>query len=142
MRTKIFWDTNLFIYLFQSDPRFGARVAYLRKKSLDRGDEIFTSALAIGEILAGTYRDKKAEDAERIREGILGAGVRVLPFDSRAMDIFGRIRAKHRTSAADTIHLACAATEGMDLFLTNDHDLPKLLIPGIKFIAGLDTNLL
>jgi len=58
------------------------------------------------------------------------------------MDTFGRIRAKYRTSAADTIHLACAATAGIDLFLTNDNQLPKLHIPGIKFIAGLDTNLL
>jgi predicted nucleic acid-binding protein len=58
------------------------------------------------------------------------------------MDVFGRIRANHRTSAADTIHLACASVAEIDLFLTNDRDLVKLHIPGIKFIAGLDTSLL
>jgi predicted nucleic acid-binding protein len=139
--TKIFWDTNLFIYLFQDDPKFGARVASLRKKSLERGDELYTSALAVGEVLAGVYRDKTPADADRVRAGMMQS-VRILPFDERSMDMFGQIRAKQRTSAADTIHLACASVAEIDLFLTNDRDLPKLHISGIKFIAGLDTNLL
>jgi predicted nucleic acid-binding protein len=140
--TRVFWDAMLFIYLFQRDPIFGKRVAQLRKRSLERGDEICTSALAIGEVLAGAYRDKNAEDAARIRGGILAAGINILPFDSSTMDSFARIRAQHRTSAADSIHLACAANAGVDLFLTGDKQLLKLHVPGIKFIAGLDTNLL
>ena len=123
--TKVFWDTMLFIYLFQADPTFGPRVAYLRNRSLERGDEIYTSALAVGEVLAGVYRDKTAVEASRIRTNIVSAGVRILPFDSNAMDTFGRIRASHRTSAADTVHLACAATAGIDLFLTNDKAIAK-----------------
>lgn len=140
--TRVFWDTMLFIYLFQADPKFGSRVASLRRRSLERGDEICTSALAIGEVLAGVYRDKSAIEATQIRNGIQKAGVRILPFDSGAMDTFGRIRAAHRTSAADTIHLSCAAAYGVDLFLTGDKALQKLHIPGIKFIDGLDTSLL
>ena len=42
----------------------------------------------------------------------------------------------------DSIHLAYAAIAGVDLFITNDKDLPKLHFPEIKFIAGQDTNLL
>jgi predicted nucleic acid-binding protein len=140
--TKVFWDAMLFIYLFQGDPTFGPRVAELRKKSLERGDELYTSALAVGEVLAGAYRDKTEAEAARIRIAIVKAGVRILPFDGNALDVFARTRAKHKTTAADTIHLACAAVAGIDLFLTNDRQLRKLHIPGIKFIAGLDTNLL
>ncbi len=140
--TRVFWDAMLFIYLFQRDPAFSGRVAQLRKRSLQRGDEICTSALAIAEVLAGAYRDKSPDDAATIRGGIHAAGIKVLPFDSSTMDSFARIRAQHRTSAADSIHLACAATAGVDLFLTGDKQLLKLHVPGIKFIAGLDTNLL
>ena len=140
--TRIFWDTMLFIYLLQDDPQFGGRVRYLRARSLERGDEICTSALALGEIFAGVHRDKTEADAVLVREGILKAGVRILPFDGTVSDVFGRIRATHRTTAADSIHLACAAVTGVDLFLTGDKDLVKLHIPGIKFVAGLDTNLL
>jgi predicted nucleic acid-binding protein len=140
--TLIFWDTNLFIYLLQDDPTFGERVRYLRARSLERADQICTSALALGEVLAGVHRDKSPEDAIRVRDGILRAGVRILQFDSAASDTFGRIRATYRTSAADSIHLACAATTGVDLFLTADKELRKLHIPGIKFIDGIDTQLL
>lgn len=139
--TRVFWDTMLFIYLLQDDPVFGERVRYLRKRSLERGDQICTSALALGEVLAGVYRDKTAADAIRIRDRILQAGVRILPFDLSASDRFGAIRATHRTSAADTIHLACAGAAGIDLFLTGDADLLKLRVDGIKFIAGINTDL-
>ena len=40
------------------------------------------------------------------------------------------------------IHLACAATAGTDLFLTNDHKLVGKIVPGIQFIAGLESNIL
>jgi len=43
----------LFIYLMEDDPAFGERVSQLRARSFERGDEICTSALALGEILAG-----------------------------------------------------------------------------------------
>jgi predicted nucleic acid-binding protein len=132
----------LFIYLLQDDPVFGKRVKYLRKRSLERGDEICTSALAVGEMLAGVYRDKTPADAIRVRDGILAGGVRILSFDLSATDAFGRIRSTHRTSAADSIHLACAASAGVDLFLTGDKQLTKLHVPGIKFIDSIDTQLL
>jgi predicted nucleic acid-binding protein len=132
----------LFIYLLQDDPQFGERARYLRKRSVERGDEICTSTLALGELLAGVYRDKTPADATRIRDGILAAGVRILPFDLSASDAFGRIRSTHRTSAADSIHLACAGAAGVDLFLTGDKQLVKLHVPGIKFIDSIDTQLL
>jgi uncharacterized protein len=139
--TRIFWDSMLFIYLFQKDPTYWERVAFLRKRSIERDDEICTSHLALGEILAGAYRDKDETTARAIREGMTKANIRLLPFDEQSVDLFARIRAEHRTAAADSIHLACAASFGVDLFITGDEKLLKLRVPGIKFIVGIDTNL-
>jgi predicted nucleic acid-binding protein len=69
------------------------------------------------------------------------ANIRLLPFDQQSVDLFARIRAEHRSTAADSIHLACAASVGVDLFITGDKKLLKLRIPGIKFIVGIDTDL-
>ena len=68
--------------------------------------------------------------------------VKILPFDLSASSRFGFLRAKYRKSAADTIHLACAAVAGVDLFLTGDKALLNLHVDGIKFIAGINTDLL
>ena len=138
---RIFWDSMLFIYLFQKDPAYWARVTSLRRQSVERGDEICTSHLALAEILTGAYRDKDEATAQRIREGMAKANIRLLPFDQNSVDLFARIRAEHRTTAADSIHLACAASFGVDLFITEDKKLLKLRVPGIKFIVGIDTDL-
>jgi len=65
----------------------------------------------------------------------------VLPFDLEAAEAYSRIRAEHNVSPADAIHLACAVQARVELFLTNGRQLGRLHIPGIHFIASLDTNL-
>lgn len=139
--TRIFWDSMLFIYLFQKDPAHWERVAFLRRESLKRGDEICTSYLVLGEVMAGAYRDKDEATATAIRDGMNKANIRLIPFDLPAVELFARIRAEHRTAAADSIHLACAASLGVDLFITEDKKLQKLRIPGIKFVVGIDIDL-
>lgn len=41
-------------------------------------------------------------------------------------------------TAPDAIQLACAATAGVDLFMTNDDRLSRRLVPGVKFITSLE----
>jgi predicted nucleic acid-binding protein len=48
------------------------------------------------------------------------------------------IRAETRVRQADGIHLATAAAAGVDLFVTNDDKLQKLVISGIRFFADVD----
>lgn len=49
--SRIFWDTNLFIYLFEDKGGRSERVAALRQRMIEREDELLTSALTLGEIL-------------------------------------------------------------------------------------------
>ena len=49
--SRIFWDSNLFIYLLEDHPEFSQAVADLRRKMLERGDQLLTSALTLGEVL-------------------------------------------------------------------------------------------
>ena len=49
--SRIFWDSNLFIYLIEDYSELGARVAALRKRMLERCDLLYTSALTVGEVL-------------------------------------------------------------------------------------------
>ena len=49
--SRVFWDTNLFIYLFEDYGTLSQAVAQLRSKMLVRGDQLLTSTLTLGEIL-------------------------------------------------------------------------------------------
>ena len=49
--SRVFWDTNLFIYLFEDYGDLSRRVTEIRVRMLTRGDDLLTSALTLGEVL-------------------------------------------------------------------------------------------
>ena len=140
--SRVFWDTMLFIYLLEAEPAYSNRANHLLQRMIVRGDSIYTSNLALGEILAGAERSKDPERPRIVRETLDAFGLTYLPFDENAVMPFSRLRAQSRIKAADAIHLACAAAAGIDLFLTNDQQLTRLHVPGIQFIADFNTPLL
>lgn len=140
--SRIFWDTMLFIYLLEGHPADHKRVLYLLNRANDRGDVLYSSYLALGELLAGPMRLAKFGKESEIQEVLKEFGFTFLPFDEGAVAPFSRLRAIEKLKIADSIHLACAASAGIDLFLTGDKQLMRLHVPGIQFIADFNTPLL
>lgn len=136
--SRIYWDTMLLIYLFEDHPTFSARVRHLLERTRRRGDSLFTSYLALGEVMAGAEKSPTPQKALAVREVIREMGFSCLPFDEGAVAPFSRLRSKEKLRVADSIHLACAASGGIDLFLTGDKQLTKLDVPGIQFIADFN----
>lgn len=140
--SRVFWDSMLFIYLVENNPKYFKRSQYLFERSLERGDELFTSHLVLGEVLAGAAKSPDSTKTFRIREIANEMGFTALPFDERAVLTFGELRAKRRLKIADSINLACASAARIDLFLTGDTQLPGLHVPGIQFVSNFETNIL
>ncbi len=136
---SIFWDTMLFIYSFEDHPAYADRVESLRRRMLDRGDQLFTSALVVGEIQIKPAETGDRQMMERYREAFHSPAITVIPFDQQAAEIYARIRGDRTISRPDAIHLACAASRNINLFITNDKRLLGKNIPGIDFIASLET---
>ncbi len=65
--SRVFWDTNLFIYLFEDYGPLSKAVVRLRSKMLDRGDQLLTSTLTLGEILVKPIERHDSELCRRIR---------------------------------------------------------------------------
>ncbi len=138
--SRIYWDSMLFIYWLDDNPLLAKRVASIHSRMQERKDKLITSAVTLGEVLAGAYRKGPASRADELRKVLLGLLSEVVPFTVETADCYARIRGSTGISSPDAIHLACAATAGTDLFLTNDKNLVGKIIPGIQFIAGLDSN--
>ena len=139
--SRIYWDSMLFVYWLEDHPVHAPRVEQLHERIRMRSDTLCTSTFALGEILTGLYREGEAEIARQTQQKLRAALVELIPFTAETAEHFGRIRAAGRVSPADAIHLASAAQFGVNLFLTNDRRLSRLIVPGIDFIAGMDTNL-
>jgi predicted nucleic acid-binding protein len=135
--SRIFWDTNLFIYLMEDYGKLSKVVLELRKNMLMRGDQLVTSALTLGEILVKPSEEGNAELCRKYEEAITRAAL-LLPFDLKAARIYASIRRDRSLRAPDAVQLACAAAAGVDLFITNDRRLQRKRIDGIHFIVSLE----
>lgn len=136
--TRIFWDTNLFIYLFEDYGSHSKGVVSLLAKMEERGDELLTSAITMGEVLVQPWA---AGDMDRCTqyENALRSHATIVPFDIKASRSYAQLRAQPRkVSPPDAIQLACAAAAGVDLFLTNDVRLHGMRVDGIHFITSVD----
>lgn len=139
--SRIYWDTMLFIYWLEEHPVFAKRVDQIHQRMKERHDQLITGAFTLGEVLAGPYRKAALQRVDDVRRLLRSVVAEVIPFTVETADHYARIRGTLQVSPADAIHLASAAQAGTDLFLTNDRQLAGKIVPGIQFIAALDTPL-
>ena len=135
--SRVFWDTNIFIYFFEDRGTQGKSARSLRERMLSRGDQLITSTMTMGEILVKP-RQHQNLDLCRQYERAITATALVVPFDLNAARRFSELRANQTLRAPDAIQLSCAATVDTDLFITNDSRLSELRVDGVQFIVSLD----
>lgn len=136
--SRIYWDSMLFIYLLEGNAVFGPKVRKILNQIVSRGDTLSTSVFSIGEILTGPRRRGSVSGVDAVKKYFLSGAIDILPFNEKTADLYSVIRATNRVRQADGIHLATAAEAKVDIFFTNDDDLRKFSISGIKFFADLD----
>jgi len=134
--SRIFWDTNLFIYLFEGYGELSMKVQFLRKRMLERGDQLLTSTLTLGELLVKPTEKGDSELCQRY-ERALSASAVLISFDTKAAVQYARLRCDRSIRPPDAIQLACASTAQVDLFITNDERLQSKHVDGIQFLVSL-----
>ncbi len=135
--SRIFWDTNIYIYLFEDYGELSKKAAALRSRMLARGDQLLTSALTVGEVLVKPIETEDAQLCAQYEQAITATSL-VLPFDLKAAKVYATLRQDRALRPPDAIQLACAGAAGSDLFVTNDHRLRGKTVQGIQFIVALE----
>jgi uncharacterized protein len=135
---RVFWDTNLFIYLFEQNPEWSARVIEFRKRMVARRDELLTSYLTLGEALTKPRETGNSVLEKSYLNFFVNSPIKLIVFEIEAAKRYAEIRSHERIRPADAIQLACAAAARTDLFVTNDNRLSAMTVSGITFIAGID----
>src|SRR3984957_9393622 len=134
--SRVFWDTNLFIYLFEDYGELSKEVSGLRQRMISRGDQLFTSTLTLGEILVKSIEKGDVELRRAYLQAVRGVAV-MLPFDQETAEHYASIRQDRTIKAPDAIQHACAAQARMDLFITNDDHLKGKVVSETQFTASL-----
>jgi predicted nucleic acid-binding protein len=138
---RIYWDTMLYAYWLEANNKLSQRVQQIHQTMLQRSDILCSSLFVLGELLVGPVKTNDSAAASSIQLFFDSDAVAMLPYTSQAVSIFAELRANHGIKALDALHLAIAATSGVDLFLTHDRRLHKIVAPDLPFIAGIDTDL-
>lgn len=106
---------------------------------IERGDQLLTSALTLGEILTKPQAADDVLACQEYEEAIRSTAI-IIDFDIAAGRTYAKVRGKglQKIHPPDAIQLACAATAGVDLFLTNDARLHNVRVDGIHFITSVE----
>jgi predicted nucleic acid-binding protein len=135
--SRIFWDTNLFIYLLDGTGDNLRLTRNLLKRMRERNDQLITSTFTLGEVLVKPLAMGQTDWAERFEGFCESPGVEMVPFGRAAARMYAEIRADRTIKPPDAIQLACAAAAGTDLFVTNDERLSRKNVRGVSFIVPL-----
>jgi len=136
--SRIFWDTNLFIYLLEGSGDPFHRTQQVLARMATRRDELITSTLTLSEVMAKPLELGQRDIAVRYERFLSSPGVQLISFDRDAARIFARIRTDRTIRPPDAIQLSCAATAGTNLFITNDSRLSQKTVPEVDFIVPLE----
>ncbi len=104
---------------------------------IERGEELCTSTLTLGEILIKPLERHDLSMREKYEE-ILSTRAIVIPFDKNAALFYAEIRQDRSIRPPDAIQLSCAAAARVDLFLTNDERLSREVVRGVHFVSSLE----
>lgn len=138
---RIYWDTMIHAYWFEDNKALSVRVQHVYSTMLKRGDVLCSSAFVLSELLVGPIKEQNFVAADAIEQFFDSDAVTMLSYSRQSVRMFAELRAHHGIKSLDALHLAIAASAGVDLFLTYDRRLHKLTVPGLPFIASLDTDL-
>ena len=135
---RIFWDTNLFIYLFEHNAEWSARVIEFRQRMVARGDQLLTSYLTLGEALTKPKEAGNSILEKSYLNFFTNGPIELIAFEVEAAKRYAEIRSRERIRPADAIQLAWAAAARSDLFVTNDSRLSGVVVSGITFITRIE----
>lgn len=136
--SRVFFDTNLFIYLVEHPGPYGVRVRQLLDRMSQRNDRLVASTMTLGEVLVKPTEDGNLQLISKYQGMFHSSWIDLVAFDETAALHFATIRHDRTLKGPDAIQLACAAAANADLFITNDERLSQKIIPGIQFITSLD----
>jgi len=135
--SRIFWDTNLFIYLLEGAGKPFEFTQRVMVRMAERRDDLFTSTLTLGELLVKPLEMNRPDLADRYERMLSTRGIHIVDFNRDAARIYAGLRQDRTIRPPDAIQLSCAGAAGIHLFITNDSRLSQKSVPGVDFIVPL-----
>jgi predicted nucleic acid-binding protein len=120
--SRLYLDTNIFIYFMEENAHFADRVARVFELCEAYNIELFTSEITVTECLVGAYKKKNTALIEKYEAFFksVSEAVNIVPVDSHILWEVPKLAGDSNLKLVDSIHVMSAVFCGCDGFLTND----------------------
>ena len=88
---RIFWDTMLFAYWLEGNPRQRARVQHIYHTMLAQGDELCASLFVMSEVLVGPVKLGNAKGISIVEDFFSSPEVTLLPYTLESARLFAEL---------------------------------------------------
>jgi predicted nucleic acid-binding protein len=131
---KVYFDTNIFIYLLQDHQEFGEICLSIIQSAVDKELDGYSGDLVLAELLVKPLKDNNARAVKAVKDLFTeDTKIELLPHTRSAYITAAHLRANHKIKLPDALHIATALENQVEIFLTNDRDIP--LIPEITVLT-------
>lgn len=118
---KVYFDTNVLIYLIENSPTYRDKVVALVAELDVLNCEVITSELTLAECLVKPFAESDKQSQDVYTASIKSSGfLTVKPVTKKILIEAARLRAVFKNKLPDSIHLATAFATGCDTFVGND----------------------
>ena len=128
----MYLDSNVLIYFLDADPTFLPAAERLLTLASTGNFRAVTGDLSVTEILVFPLAVGDLPAVERVSDFLASGLVDIRSHTREAFEVVARIRAAHRTSLPDALHVATALTTGCTVLVTNDQRMPS--VPGLEVV--------
>ena len=133
---RVYFDTNIFIYLLGNNLRYAAQCQQLLQASADRQILGLSGDVTLAELLVKPLQTNDAQSVAAVRQLLADDAIVTLISHSRkSFQGAALMRAKHGLKMVDALQLATAVEAGASCFVSNDRQFPVL--PNLECV-GLD----
>jgi len=127
MALKYCIDTNIFIYHFESHPRFGNKASQKLERIIKSKGKIVCSTLVIAELLAKKEISTNAQKRTDLKIKLLSTpNIELIAPDIFICEYAAILKGKYDIKLPDAIHIATALVNDCKVFCTADETLKKI----------------
>ena len=114
---NVYFDTNIFIYAFETPSRYRTQLASLASLLDEERCVVFTSEFTLSEILTKPFRDNMLDSAAKYRETLEDSAIRLAPVTRSVLIRSAMLRGQLGIKTPDALHVATAVEFRMQRIL-------------------------
>ena len=126
-RKRVYFDTNIFIYILDHHPELGELCLSMVQSAVDKELDGFSGDLVLAELLVKPLKDNNARAVKAVKDLFTEmTRIELLPHTKFAFEAAAHLRASYKIKFPDALHIATAIENRVEIFLTNDRDIPSM----------------